>query len=262
MMIRIGIPTSFRRLTKAASDVGAPILVSANAFRRSDSSFRAVDPEIFGGCDVALDSAGFVAMFRYGGYPWTVQQYLDLVARHDWAWWAAMDFCCEPEIADSQEKIDARVDRTVEKFEQCVWAAENRKLKPCLPVLQGWRAADYLRCYDEMSRRFYMPPLLGLGSVCRRSLGGPAGLLSIIATLDRHLPDRHKLHLFGVKGSAVGELAGHPRIASIDSMAWDAAARRERGIGPSDLEHRIRHMHRWYAANAAQLDRPQLRFAV
>lgn len=261
MIIRLGIPTSFRKFTAEASAIAAPVLVSANAFRATEG-FRKVSPDIFSGCDVALDSAGFVAMFRYGGYPWTVQQYLDLVARHDWAWWAAMDFCCEPEIADSQEKIDSRVDRTVEKFEHCIWAAEDRRLKPCLPVLQGWRAADYLRCYDEMSKRFYLPPLLGIGSVCRRDLGGPAGLLTIIATLDRHLPERHRFHLFGVKGSAVGQLAGHPRIASIDSMAWDAAARREKGDQPFSLDLRISHMKRWYQANKALLSPSQLRMAV
>jgi hypothetical protein len=34
MIIRIGIPASFRRLTAVARDLGAPILVSANAFWR------------------------------------------------------------------------------------------------------------------------------------------------------------------------------------------------------------------------------------
>jgi hypothetical protein len=150
----------------------------------------------------------------------------------------------------------------VDQLERCMSSAAERGISGCLPVLQGWRPDEYARCYDAMAaRRLDLPDLLGLGSVCRRHLGGPDGLLTIVAVLDGPLPRRHRLHLFGAKGTAVAELAGHPRIASIDSMAWDAAARRERK-GPSRLEDRIDHMGRWYRANVAHLERPQLRLAV
>ncbi len=33
MQIRLGLPTSFRKFSEAARALGAPILVSANAFR-------------------------------------------------------------------------------------------------------------------------------------------------------------------------------------------------------------------------------------
>lgn len=261
MLIRLGIPTSFRRISAAAADMGAPILASANAFRRPEGGFRAVDPKIFRGCDVALDSAGFVAMARYGRYLWTVDQYLDLVARGGWSWWAAMDFCCEPPVAGDAAEVARRVRATADKLAECLEAAGARGIGGCLPVLQGWRPRDYLDCHGMM-RGLDLPDLLGVGSVCRRHLGGPDGLMAVVAALDHHLPPRHKLHLFGVKGSAIGELAGHPRIASVDSMAWDAAARRDRGTGPSDLEDRIASMRRWYQANRAMLEKPQLRLAV
>ena len=111
-------------------------------------------------------------------------------------------------------------------------------------------------------RRAKRPDLLGLGSVCRRPLKGTTGLLNIVAVLDRYLPPRHRFHLFGAKGTAVGELAGHPRIQSVDSMAWDAAARREKGDAPFSLDLRMRHMEAWYQTNRALLSPPQLRLPV
>jgi hypothetical protein len=121
-----------------------------------------------------------------------------------------------------------------------------------MPVLQGWRPDDYLQCFDWMLA-LPLPDLLGIGSVCRRDLSGADGLMAVLAKLDARLPPNKKFHLFGVKGAAVGKLAGHPRIHSIDSMAWDAAARREKGQQSCTVDYRISHMRRWYLANRALL---------
>jgi hypothetical protein len=129
-----------------------------------------------------------------------------------------------------------------------------------MPVLQGWRPDDYVRCFDLM-QVLPLPDLLGIGSVCRRHLGGVDGLMSIVAHLDRALPRQHKLHLFGVKGAAIGELAGHPRVHSVDSMAWDAAARRSK-TGSCTIEHRSAHLRSWYAAQCARLNPRQARMPL
>jgi hypothetical protein len=146
---------------------------------------------------------------------------------------------------------------TLAMLGQCRAEATKQGIAGPMPVLQGWTADDYLRHAEAMRD---LPALVGLGSVCRRSLGGPDGLLHIIAALDRHLPRHVGLHLFGVKGAAIAELAGHPRIASVDSMAWDYAARREKGEAGYTVAHRTAHLRRWYAAQT--VDRPQLRMAV
>jgi|SRR5215468_2503576 len=61
MKIRLGIPASFPRFTAAAADIGAPILISANAMRRKDGRFMtygsSTDPQ-----------AGPAAVRRTGGY--------------------------------------------------------------------------------------------------------------------------------------------------------------------------------------------------
>jgi len=263
MQIRLGIPASFPRFTKASAELGAPILISANALRKSHGypGFRSITPNMFNGCDVALDSAGFVAMVRYGGYPWTTADYVSLAKSHPWAWWAAMDYCCEPQIAPDRFEVMKRVRDTVRHLKICQEEAERQNVKPPMPVLQGWKATDYVQCFDWMLS-LPLPDLLGLGSVCRRQLGGEDGLLAIVARLDRELPPAKKLHLFGVKGTAVAALAGHARIHSIDSMAWDLAARRECGDHINSVDYRISHMRRWYEANVALLNQPQLRMAV
>lgn len=79
MIIRVGIPASFRHFGAVARQIGAPILVSANAFWRDG---RFVYREgLFGDADIALDSAGFVAMARYWGYRWTLGEYVDLAKK-------------------------------------------------------------------------------------------------------------------------------------------------------------------------------------
>jgi len=93
---------------------------------------------------------------------------------------------------------------------------------------------------------------MGIGSVCRRHLHGPDGLLVILNKLDRELPAGVRLHLFGVKGDAIRHLRDLPRVQSVDSMAWDLAARRERE-GSSRIEDRSEAMRRWYLAQEKHL---------
>lgn len=229
MIVRIGIPPSPQyggRLLK----LGAAALISANALRRRNGTFRhPVAGKDFGGLtDIALDSAGYVAMVRYKCYPWSVESYLDLAQSFPWAWWASMDFCCEPQIAANRREVMERITMTAMKYSQLgALACERQGLKPPIPVLQGWEPDDYLRCVDMMGGADELPDLCGVGSVCRRGVGRRDGILSIVGRLDGALPARVKLHLFGVKGDAIPMLLGHPRIASVDSMAWNYAARRE-----------------------------------
>jgi len=111
-----------------------------------------------------------------------------------------------------------------------------------------------------------LPTLLGVGSVCRRNLHGPEGLLTILDALHDKLPKDVKLHLFGVKGQLLRHLAKYgDRIQSVDSMAWDMAARRaskDRNAGlkcgddgwqPNTREHRAGYLRRWYKKQIATL---------
>jgi hypothetical protein len=204
-----------------------PLLLSANAlWDHRRGRFRLPSPRL-AGADIALDSAGFVAMIRYGGYRWPVQDYAALAAAWPWAWWAAMDYCCEPEIAADRGEVIRRVHLTAERLADCIEAAEEAASPPPMPVLQGREPDDYALSAgltaEAIAGRW--PALVGVGSVCRRAVHGPDGLFAVVARLDRELPPGVRLHLFGVKGAALARFHDWPRVASTDSQAWDLAAR-------------------------------------
>jgi len=140
-----------------------------------------------------------------------------------------------------------------------------------MPIAQGWLAEDYVRCVEglelvagDMCEGGRLPELMGVGSVCRRQLHGPAGLLAILRALDEVLPAYVRLHLFGVKGALIPRLGEvGDRVASVDSMAWDFAARKST-TGPVTVEVRAQSMRRWVQAQRAAAREPSqlgLRFA-
>lgn len=274
-LIRVGLPYSaLSLLSLTALDCRAPALISMGSFyRRSEGGLsRAI-----GGTPwvvpCALDSAGFSAMVQWGGYPWTVEQHVDFVRTNGgqwrlpipWQWWAAMDYCCEQAIAADRPQVERRMRLTIESAAETLewvehWHAEGDvELSYPLLTLQGRTPADYLWSARELKRTWAhrdgqeLPSLLGVGSVCTRPLHGAEGLLPILDALHAELPAHVQLHLFGVKGAALGIIGRWgSRVASIDSMAWDMAARRDAGkqrqTTPDfscDLAHRAAAMRRW-----------------
>jgi hypothetical protein len=257
MIVRLGLPKSTGAFPGAAERLEAPVLISANSLWDQQRKKFRMPGEAICDLDAALDSAGFVAMSLYGCYRWTVEQYVELAGLHSWTWWAQMDICCEPELTGEDSDILARIFANGYFLAYCQKVARTWReeagvfwLQDPMPVLQGWTPNDYLRCmdlYDQVLEHEW-PDLVGVGSVCRRSVEGEDGVLNILEALDSHLPHHVKLHLFGVKGSALKHLEGHDRVLSTDSMAWDFRARRDaqdRGV-KSTNEHRMEHMRRWY----------------
>lgn len=254
--VRVGLPLRGGRLVAAARERCQPVLFSANAFALTYPlsharagefrKFALPDVEQLRGLDAALDSAGFVAAVHYGDYRWSVDAYVDLAAAFPWTWWASMDYCCEPEIAEDRPLRLLRIAATVGKYAQCAQAAVRRKIALPVPTLQGWHAEEYIRCVEWMPLVEW-PRLVGVGSMCRRHLHGPDGIFEIVDALDRVLPSHVRLHLFGVKSAALSALAHHPRIHAIDSMARDLRARSSMRRGRS-MEYRIECMDRWVSA--------------
>lgn len=113
-----------------------------------------------------------------------------------------------------------------------------RELREYLESIQ-WLDMDIAEC-------------VGVGSFCRRSLRGGNGVLEIVNALDKALPAHVRLHLFGLKGNALAALSHHPRIASVDSMAWDVSARRQRPVGRTS-EFRIQCMDKWVRRQHTQM---------
>lgn len=240
IVVRAGVPhPGSADLLQTAREHGIPILVSANAFSKTSLEqasqgvpweFRKPNRELLEGLDVALDSAGYVAMQKFNGFPWTIDAYLDLVASFPWSWWAPLDLCVEREIASSRIERRLRIAETAHNWRLCAEQARDRGLIDPIPVLQGQTTSDYLQCADLMPL-LQWPSIVGVGSMCRRDLNGADNIEAVVHALDRILPSYVGLHLFGVKSTGAALLADHPRVASIDSCAWSYDLRRRRPTG-------------------------------
>ena len=199
--------------------VGFPLFVSHRQLARRRRRLRPAS------CRWALDSGGFTELSLHGrwvtpaeDYAAAVAIYADQIGGLDFA--APQDWMCEPWII-------ARTGRSVREHQERTVASylELRRIAPGLPfipVLQGWRLADYLHCirlYESAGVVLARLPLTGLGSVCRRQ--STAEIAVIVAALARR---GLRLHGFGVKTGGL-HLYGH-LLTSADSMAWSYAARR------------------------------------
>lgn len=284
LTMRVGIPHTGGALSFHAFNQDYPVMVSANAFWNKDKkSFRLPQATNLSELDWALDSAGYTAMNLWkqkgrqdgmaGVYPWSYAQYIEFASEAGASWWAQADLCCEPDIASSRDEVDYRVRATATLLEGTLrvlfdWQSEMTlmapptvvasMLRPPVPVLQGWDADDYLRSLDLMMQVWErwtpwldQPVLIGVGSVCRRSLDDRKhGLYAVLAALERHLPAGARLHLFGVKGACLDKLKMFDWVASADSMAYDDGARRKAfKVGHSNtMAHRSAEMTAWMDA--------------
>lgn len=229
-----------------------PLFISDRRLRDYKTLPRAARPW-------ALDSGAFTELSRHSSWDHgpTPRQYIARVRRHrdeigNLAWAAPQDRMCEPFIlVKTGHSVGQQQRLTVDNV------VRLRSLDPdceIIPVLQGWRASDYLRCadlYDRAGIDLTAEPLVGLGSVCRRQATGQVELL--IYSL--HARGITRLHGFGVKTRGLGRL-----LTSADSMAWSYAARRQPPLPGCDTRHVDcancpRYAYRWHARLRASLTR-------
>jgi len=258
-IVRVGIPLVSGELFQHGIASGLPLMFSANAFSRVDAHRRFVGfrldaaAAIPPNADCALDSAGFVAASVFGDYRFSVDQYLDLVATRPWTFYSAMDYCVEPQIAPNAAVRRLRLEATISRYWQCANRAEQRGLPRPLPILQGYFWEEYAFCAEQFGIS-EDARLVGIGSVCRRHLHGPDGVLAIVQALDKVLPLSTKLHYFGLKGTAASALLGEfpHRFGSSDSMAWDLAVRRACPTGRTQVM-RAAAMMDWHTRETGKL---------
>ncbi|WP_342768459.1 DUF7221 family queuine tRNA-ribosyltransferase-like protein [Hephaestia caeni] len=207
---------------------------------------------------IDLDSAGFVAARRYGGLPWTVDDYIELAASYPFRRFASLDLCTEAEIARDREEVMDRISRTIALNHACHARAAERGIDTqFMPVIQGRRPDDYLHCLDGIAGILRPGMVVGVGSMCRREISGPEGLLAVLSRLDRMADATLRFHAFGVKGTALRYLRplAH-RVVSIDSCAYGLAARIEawRGGFSKTDDFVADHMEQWQHRQQTRLD--------
>jgi hypothetical protein len=174
----------------------------------------------------ALDSGGFSEISLHGrwehrpaAYVAEVRRFREEVGGLQWA--AIQDWMCEPFMLQRTGlSLEEHQRRTVDSYAQLLDAAPD---VPWAPVLQGWQAADYLRClelYEARGFELRRAPIVGLGSVCRRQHTSEAeGFIRELAG--------HGLRLHGFGFKVRGLLRVQNVLASSDSLAWSFEARRK-----------------------------------
>ncbi len=239
MEIILGLPTLSRGpLLHTAIELAAPVMISASALAvwETHSGFRtfrkwntrALDRVSALGARINIDSAGYVAMVLRGGYDWTPESYIfDLCTHPAIERFSAMDLAVEREVSHDRIGVEDRISRTINLNWRCHrLALQVGNRNRLMPVIQGERASDYIRCFDAIAGLVREGETIGVGSMCRRPTNGPEGSNAIIDELDRYLPQDVRLHLFGLKsdGAEAASRYGN-RIASIDSQAYGMRAR-------------------------------------
>ena len=193
-----------------------PLFVSRRTLARYKCLPRAVG-------SWALDSGGFTELSMHGRWTVPATTYARDVLRFraeigGMVWAAPQDWMCEPWITRKTGfTVEEHQRRTIDSV------LELRALgAPVIPVLQGWRVAEYhahVEAYDRAGIDLRAEPIVGLGSVCRRQATAEAArLVRSLATLGL------RLHGFGFKSE--GFRAVHEHLASADSLAWSFRARR------------------------------------
>lgn len=196
----------------------------------------------------ALDSGGFTELQRHGQWTITPAVYVAFlyrcwreVGRFEFA--APMDWMCEHAVIHGGQvgpvrfvgtglNVAEHQRRTVDNYLQLRALAPDL---PIIPVLQGWRVGDYIRCAERYAAAgvdLTAAPLVGLGSVCRRQATGEVA--HIIAEL--RASGIGRLHGFGFK--TTGLRANWHALTSADSMAWSLDGRFRRPLPTPALAHR------------------------
>ena len=181
-----------------------------------------------------LDCGGFTLLNKYGDYPFSVAAYANLVAATAPAFYATMDYPCEPEInrtmhlQDNRQRIQATVDMAAELMSMESMIGTGT----AVPVIQGFALDEYLRCIDLYHQRGLIRPYMAVGSMCKRS--NDAEILDLLPPIYEAATAAgvKRLHLFGLKLSLLLKPL-HDMIWSRDSAAVlfapDAATKRRWG---------------------------------
>ncbi len=117
-----------------------------------------------------LDMGGFTALNRWGDYPFTIGNALNLVALIAPNFYSTLDYPCEPDIARK-----AVLQTNVERIEATVQNAVEMACWECLvpsatmvPVIQGYTLEEYCRCIDLYAAKGLVRPYMAVGSMCRQ----------------------------------------------------------------------------------------------
>lgn len=163
---------------------------------------------------VFLDCGGYVFFKDLGQFPFTVEQYMELVVYLRPTYYASTDYPCEPSITAKLGDMSVleRIERTVENCRQLAQLDGAAPKSTMVPVIQGWVLEDYKHCLDLYRAAGLLRPYVAVGSMCTRSNTREiAELFKGISDYARSMGVA-RLHAFGLKRS--------PYLAEINNTIY------------------------------------------
>jgi len=152
----------------------------------------------------------------------------------------AQDYMCEPFVLGITGLTVADHQRlTIERYDALL-ACDTGGI-PIMPVLQGYRPAEYVEHIRQYGARLTPGMWVGVGSVCKRN-GNAASIEAVLLAIHRERPDL-RLHGFGIKTTALGSGLVRDLLYSADSNAWSYAARKQ-GRNANDWREAVRFAER------------------
>ncbi len=172
-----------------------------------------------------IDSGGFYSSMHTGKYTKSDDEYLQFIEKVMPEYFALRDFPCEPQLLKKQGlTVRQNIRRTVDNHIALIDKLPNYCINSePVPVIQGWTKGDYLGCLDAFKEQGLMSNYMAVGSVCRRA--SVSIIQNIIVSIRDNIPAWVHLHGFGIKLTALSDLAIWNALYSIDSGAWDYVAR-------------------------------------
>ena len=192
--------------------------VSVNRLRNRKSDF------VVG--DWIMDSGAFTEIATHGHYRESVDGYVEQIER-----WrkvgnmlaaVSQDYMCEAWILEKTGLTIADHQRlTIERYD----AIQSKTTAYIMPVLQGFKPADYVAHIRAYGERLTQGMWVGVGSVCKRN-GDPGAIYDVLSAIKAERPDL-LLHGFGLKTTALADGGVFDLLHTADSMAWSFAARKQ-----------------------------------
>jgi len=166
--------------------------------------------------EVFLDSGGFSFFYRSGDYEFYPAQFIRLARRINADYVAVMDYPCEPDVNRSKLRTNyERIDRTIKNAIKLMDLADDINW---VMVVQGYKPEEYLYAIDRIKEQGLITPHMAIGSLCvRKSIKAAREVITLVR---KNLPNRVKLHGFGVDLRFLRDPVIFHSLYSTDTAAW------------------------------------------
>ncbi|UTF56022.1 DUF7221 family queuine tRNA-ribosyltransferase-like protein [Natronosalvus rutilus] len=222
--------------TLALGDVPAPESCMVSFATRANKPWPG--PEWF------IDSGGYSTLLGNSEYEDPIREYLEFIREHEQRdgvtidRYALRDWACESKVLRKHGRTARQHQEwTIRDHVECLELAEEIGVEAePVSVLQGYTVPEYLEHLDYYREHGLLSDHVGIGSVCRRN--ADEEIRSTILQVSEALPDRCRLHAFGVKKTVLRFPDVVMALDSVDSNAWDYAVRMDAESNASTEGHR------------------------